>query len=424
MPAGNLFCRTVRLADKDARRRLPRARRALLWCGTAVLAMAPAAFAERPSVRETKTVEWRGQTAVRQAPPGPSPAEPGTVEIAERVNRVRADLLSGTAHFADDIQQLKGILAIAPRSAEAHLLLGIAYRGQGSPDLVGETIAEFRQALEVNPAFIPPRFYLAQMYLDLGRAERAREELEAGLVQVPRNPQFLALLGESERQLKNPARAVDLTRQAVEADAAFAQARYYLGLALFDVGRRADAIRELEQVVQSGPNVSDPYRNLGAIYLDAGRVDDAIEVLSRGARVDGTKSDLRVQLARAYRLKGLLVKADEQLTLAGSAAAAAQGSPFAQEQHLDFDLYLEQGLLRLQQGRLDAAANALQRALGLDPNHGPATRSLAEVYLRQGQYPRALEYATRAEKLGFPLPDGSRTLLQQKLRGAKTGARE
>ena len=67
------------------------------------------------------------------------------------------------------------------------MLLGIAYRGVGSPDLLGETIAEFRQALDVSPGFVPPRFFLAQVYLDLGRAERAREQLEAGLVHVPGN---------------------------------------------------------------------------------------------------------------------------------------------------------------------------------------------------------------------------------------------
>jgi Tfp pilus assembly protein PilF len=120
----------------------------------------------------------------------------------------------------------------------------------------------------------------------------------------------------------------------------------------------------------------------------------------------------------------VLVKADEQLTLALAAHAAEQGSPSSEQQQLEFDLYLEQGLLRLQQGRLDLAARALQRVLSLDPSHGPATRYLAEVYLRQGQYARALEYAARAEKLGFPLADGTRKLLQQKVRGAKSGGRE
>ena len=337
---------------------------------------------------------------------------------------MRADLFSATAHVNEAIQELKAILALDPRSAEAHLLLGIAYRSVGSAELAGEAVAELRQAIELNPGFVPARFYLAHLYLDLGRAARAREELEAALVQAPANPQFLALLGEAERQLKNPRRSVELTRQALQADDSFAEARYYLGLALFDLGQRDEAIKELERVVQSGPNMADAYFSLGTAYLEAGRVDEALETLSRGIRIDPSRPDVRVQLARAYRSKGLLAKADEQLTLAMPRAAAGPASPFAQYQQLELDFYLEQGLLRLQQGRLDAAAKALQKVWAIDPNHGPTNRYLAEVYLRQGLYSKAQEYATRAEKLGFPLPDDKRTLLRQKLRGGKTGDRE
>lgn len=308
--------------------------------------------------------------------------------IQERLNRVRADIFSRTDHIDEGIHELKAILAIDPRSAEAHLLLGIAYRIVGSPELMGEAVAELRQALALNPDFSPAHFYLARIYLDLGRAARAREELESALVQVPGNPQFLALLGEAERQLKNPRRSVELTRQALQADESFAEARYYLGLALFDLGRRDEAIKELERVVQSGPKVADAYFSLGTAYLEAGRVDEALETLSRGTHVDPSRPDLRIQLTRAYRSKGLLDKADEQLTLAMPRATASLASPFAQYQQLELDFYLEQGLLRLQQGRLDAAAKALQKALAIDPD------------------------------------DARTKLLQQKLRSRKTGDRK
>ena len=177
--------------------------------------------------------------------------------IQERLNRIREGLFSGTGHTDEAIQELKEILAIDPGSAEGHLLLGIAYRTQGSPELTGEAIAELRQALAINSSFVPARFYLAHIYLDLGRAERAREELDTALAQSPGNPQFLALLGEAERQLKNPRRSLELNRQALQIDPAFAEARYYLGLALYDLGQRDEAIKELEQVVQSGPTVAD-----------------------------------------------------------------------------------------------------------------------------------------------------------------------
>src|SRR5204862_7355045 len=97
-----------------------------------------------------------------------SQAGAAQASIQARLDRVRADLFSKPERVNDDIRELKDILALDPRSAEGHLLLGIAYRTLGSEDLMGEAVAELRQALELNPDFVPARFYLGHLYLDLG----------------------------------------------------------------------------------------------------------------------------------------------------------------------------------------------------------------------------------------------------------------
>jgi tetratricopeptide (TPR) repeat protein len=353
-------------------------------------------------------------------------ADAAKAQRQEKLDRIRAELFSGTTRTDEAIRALKDILAVDPGSAEAHLLLGIAYRTAGAADFLGEAVAELRQALALDPTFVPARFYLAHIYLDLGRFERAREELDAALAQVPRNPQFLTLLGEVERQLKNPRRSLEVLTDALQIDPSSAQAHYYLGLTLFDVGRPNEAIKELETVVQAGEKRAEVYLSLGAAYLEAGRLDEGLEILSQATHLDPARPDIRVQLARAYRLKGQLDKAEAQLLVAAPQGPASVASPFVEQRQLEFELYLEQGLLDVQQGKLAAAGNAFRKALEMDPNHGPANRHLAEVYLRQGQYARAQDYATRAEKLGFPLPADKRKLLQDGLLKQKkeTGARK
>ena len=232
---------------------------------------------------------------------------------------------------------------------------------------------------------------------------------------------MLALLGEAERQLGNPRRAVEVTRQALQRDPSFAQARYYLGLALFDLGQRAEAIQELERVAQSGAKMVEVHINLGNAYLDAGRPDDALETLMQGSQIDPARPELRILLSRAYRSKGLLEKAEEQLKFSMPDQGVTAASPVFQQ--VQSDLYLEQGLLRLQQRQLDAAASALQKLLGIDENHGPGNRAIAEVYLLQGFYTLALDHAARAEKLGFPLPEDKRKLLEDKLKKPDAGRR-
>ena len=322
-------------------------------------------------------------------------ADAANASIKDRLNRVSADLFSRPDRAADAIPELKAILALDPRLAEGHFLLGIAYRIVGTPEFMAEAVAELRQALALNAQYVPARFYLAQLYLDLGRPGRARDELEAALTQAPGNPQFLAMLGEAERQSKNPRRAVDVIRQALKADESFAQARYYLGLALFDLGQRDEAIAELERVVQSGPKVPEPYVSLGAAYLEAGRVDQAIETLGQGTQIDPSRPDTRIQLARAYRTKGQLEKAEQELKIAMPHGAAAMASPFSQHQQVEFDLYLELGLLRRQQGQLEAAVDAFQKVLAMDPEHGPTRRHMAEVR-------KLLEDKVRKKKPGDP----------------------
>ena len=311
--------------------------------------------------------------------------------IQERLDRVKAELYSRTDRLNENVKELKQILALDPRSADGHLLLGIAYSTWGSKELKGEAVGEFRQALDLNPRLVQVRFFLAHLYLDLGRAVRAREELEAALAQTPGNPEFLALLGESERQLKNPSRAVEVTRQALQADSTFAPARFYLGLALLDAGQRDEAIKELEQVVRAGAPVTDAYRALGSAYIEAGRTAEAIETLSQGLRVDSASSEMRIALARAYRSQGRLEKADAQLTLGKPAfAKASAGKPNAASassadypyQQVEIDFHLERGMIKLQRGQLAAAAEAFQKVLALEPDHEAAIRELAEVNRR------------------------------------------
>jgi len=337
------------------------------------------------------------------------------------VNRVQTDLFSATPHVAEDVRELKAILGVDPRSVEAHLLLGMAYRAQATQEMLAEAVAEFRQALEISPDFMPTRFYLAHVYLDMGRPARAKEELEAALLKTPGNPQLMASLGEAERQLKNPRKAVEIIREALTSDESLAEGRYYLGLALFDLGQTTDAIKELEQVIRSDPGRPEAYLALGTLYNQANRFDDAVTVLSQGTRLDPSRADLRIQLARAYRSKGLLDKAEAELNRAQPKQNGTLAASYVEHQQLELDLYVEQGLIKMKRGQLAAAADAFKKVLAMEPNHGPTNNYIAEVYLQQGLFKLASEHAARAAKAGFPLTESERKLIEAGLAPKKPG---
>jgi len=303
----------------------------------------------------------------------------------QQIARIGADLFSTTPHLAEDVTELKALLAADSTLADAHLLLGIAYRAQGSPDLLSEAVAELRQAIALNSSLSLARVVLARVYLDMARASRARQELESALELAPGDPQILALLGEAERQLGDPTRAVELNRQALKADAAFVQARFYLGLALLDLKQHAEAIRELQLVVKSGANGAEASLGLGMAYLAAGRIDEGLTTLRGAVRLDASRPEAHLQLARAYRLKGLFSEALAEQKVALSSGSATLGALYT---NLEPDVYMEEGLVRLQQGRLEAAAAAFQKVLDLDAGAAEAKKQLALVRKRMQERDR------------------------------------
>ena len=72
----------------------------------------------------------------------------------QRLARVRADLYGPSPRLDENIRELNAILAIDPRSAEAHLLLGIAHSAQGKPEMVAEDFGELGKAAGVPSVLI------------------------------------------------------------------------------------------------------------------------------------------------------------------------------------------------------------------------------------------------------------------------------
>ena len=65
------------------------------------------------------------------------------------------------------------------------MLLGQACLALHSVTMMGEAKAELQEALNLDPNLLWARFYLAKVYIDLGKYDRAREELQRGLKQAP-----------------------------------------------------------------------------------------------------------------------------------------------------------------------------------------------------------------------------------------------
>src|SRR3954451_12461282 len=99
------------------------------------------------------------------------------------------------------VKECKDAVGIDGQSAAAHMLLGQAYLALRAANMIAEAKAEFQQALDLDPSLVWARFYLSKVYLDIGRPDKAKTELELALKTRPGVAHFLSLLGEAERKL-------------------------------------------------------------------------------------------------------------------------------------------------------------------------------------------------------------------------------
>ena len=294
-------------------------------------------------------------------------------------------------------RECKGVLAADPRSAPAHMLVGLAYLAQRSAAMIADAKAELQQALDLDPELLWARFYLARLYLDQGLSEKAQEQLERGLKQRPDLPPFLSLLGEARRKLGDPGASLELNRKALDADATMTPAHYFLALAYLDLKQEQAAIAELEKAVHSRDVTPEMYNALASLYIRKQRFAEAEDFCRKAIALDPSRPDAYLNLARVYNARHASDKALEVLR-----AALPEGKEFTVSeyyQELQADIAVERGAAYTDKKMYALAIDAYVRALDFDPRRAVIHRRLAELYLQKGDPARAALHTKEADKL-------------------------
>src|SRR5262249_6495108 len=136
-------------------------------------------------------------------------------------------------------------------------------------------------------------------------------------------------------------------------------------------GNTAEATSELEEAVRIAPDFFQARNDLGKAYRTAGRLDDAEREFLSAERLNEKSAEPLIQLSGLYIDRNqpeLAVKAGEEAVKKDSHSASA---------------YYNLGFAFYRVSRLDAAENALKKALALAPTAGQIHLLLANVYLKQ-----------------------------------------
>ena len=164
------------------------------------------------------------------------------------------------------------IVTLNAESAEADMLAGEAL--DEMKDKAGAA-QQFRAAVKADPKEPNVHFGLGYLLWGLLQFDEAAKEFNAELANNPDHAQALTYLADSEMQLSHPEAASPLIEKAIRMDPKIELAHLDLGILYSDAGRRDDALREMKIAERLNPDDQNVHWRLGRFYKALGKNDKA-----------------------------------------------------------------------------------------------------------------------------------------------------
>jgi tetratricopeptide (TPR) repeat protein len=264
--------------------------------------------------------------------------------------------------------QYEQALRLNPDYAEAHNNLGFVLKDQGK---VPEAIAHYEQALRLNPDYAEAHYNLGIALAEQGKVQEAVEHYEQAVRIKPDYAEAHNNLGNALREVGRVQDAIGHFEQALQIKPDYAEAYYNLALAFRQVGKLDEAIHHYERAVQIKPDFAAAHNNLGNVLVQAGRVQDGIGHYEQAVRIKPDYADAHLNLG------GALLQLGRPQEAIGHWEQALRIKPDYAVAHYNLGLALEQA------GRLQDAIGHFEQALRLKPDFTQAQNGLARLQAGQ-----------------------------------------
>ncbi len=366
------------------------------------------------------------ERALRQRPATPS------------LLRLYANSLQRTDRAQQAVHAAQLACVLAPEDVENQRALAEAREHAGQWSQALETRHRILEKVPESPA---DHYALGLCALHAGNLALAQQAAEDALRRAPQHGLSHTLLGRIHEALGNTARAIEHYQQATHLAPREAQAWLALAALQRSLGDLPAALRTLHTAAQAAPQEAEIHWQLGACLLQAGRPDEALSPLQQAAHLCGLPVlDLEAEPPERLTINRPLSHLMAQSAAAlGKTCAALHRHAFAAlylriAYHHDpaacdtahayartllalnryaeaisvlenllathptqASPYVDYAFACLRQGTsLEAAQQALEAALQLEPQHAQAHTLLGELLAGQGNYPQALEHYQQA----------------------------
>ncbi|MFC1562051.1 tetratricopeptide repeat protein [candidate division KSB1 bacterium] len=280
---------------------------------------------------------------------------------------------------------------INPQSIRYRYNAAVQYENNGMQD---EAIQLYLLIIHDDPDYIFAHNNLAGLYIEQGDYQRAETELQEVIRINPEDSDaygnlLIALLNQNRT-----AEAIEAGKKAVELAPQNVICVNNLATAYRSTGELDEAILYFEQAVRMDQTNQYAYNSLGKIYFIKRDYAAAYEYFTQLSEINPSDLQVRFMIADCLRL---LERYDESLS---------HLHYILQKEGENSDLLNSIAIVNMQINRLEDALPALERAVELKPDNGPAHRNLASVYFRLKNYSKSWEHVILAERYyAFPAED-------------------
>jgi superkiller protein 3 len=288
-----------------------------------------------------------------------------------------------TAKLQEKIACYQRQISQDDRYPDAYTNLGEAYRRRG--DAANAKLFH-QKALQLNPSLQEAQLGLALVQQESGDPKAAIATIQKVMAQKETASGYFyqGITLVEQTQLKE---AESSFRKALELDPNYAEARVNLGLVYHQEGKPDQAINELNQAIRINPNLVEAHFNLGVLQQAKGQLDLAIASYTTATRLDPNNAAAFYNLGVALRSKGR----ETEATIAYKEAIRLNPDYGGARVGLGANLS--------EQGQVDEAITQFRRAIEINPNDAEAYNNLGVAYHKQNDLTRAMMMWNEAIRL-------------------------
>jgi len=180
------------------------------------------------------------------------------------------------------------ILALNAESAEADMLAGEAQ--DELKNHVG-AIEQFQAAVRANPKEPNVHFGLGYLLWTQRRYPEAVEAFQAELANDPGHAQAMLYEADADIQLNHPELALPLLEKVKQLAPQLSLARLDLGILYADAGRSDEALFEMREAVRLAPDEASPHWHLARLYRTMGRAAEAKIEFAKAGNIHKASDD-------------------------------------------------------------------------------------------------------------------------------------